>query len=131
VGQRFTTSVDKNKCATPASTFVQFNLFESNGAKKKLPAASKHADPGATIAYVEHPQHSGPGSTGASKWPPDPGGVGISKWSPDPGADGTNEWPPDPGGVETSEWTPDLGCGRNLRVGRPGGLSGGVSCLRA
>jgi hypothetical protein len=113
--------VDKNKCVTSVSSFVQFYFFESNGAKKTPPTGSKHGGPGATISYFGHPQLFGPGAAGASKWPPDSGKIETSKWSPDPGGDGiskrsqdsgavgTSKWPPDPGADGTSEWHPDRG----------------------
>jgi hypothetical protein len=62
---------------------MQLNLFESNGAKKSAPEASKHGDPGAAIVYFKHPLLFGPGVAGASERRLDPGGVGTFKWPPD------------------------------------------------
>jgi hypothetical protein len=109
VRQRSKASADKNNCEIPVSTFVQFDFFESTALRNRPPAASKHGDPSATIAYVGNPQLSGPGMIGASKWPPDPGEVETPKWSPDPGGVGISKRPPEPGEVEISKRPQDSG----------------------
>jgi hypothetical protein len=104
----------------------QYQLFYSTissnptAPKKTPPAASKHGDPGATIAYIGHSQLPGPGATGASKRPPDPGKVVTSMWSLDPGGVGISKMSPDLGAVGTSKWPPDPGAdGTNEFVSRP------------
>jgi hypothetical protein len=76
---------DEKKCAAPATTFMQANSFESNGAMKPLPAASTDGDLDEALAYFEDPQLFGPGASGTSKRPLDPGGVGTSELPPDQG----------------------------------------------
>jgi hypothetical protein len=102
-------SADKKKCVTSLTNSNQFNFFESNGASKPPPAASKYSDPDAAFAYFGSLELIDPAAVGTSKWPPDPGEVWNSKRPLHPGAGGTSEWPPDPGAAGTFEWGPDPG----------------------
>ena len=104
---------------TPASAFVQFNLFESNGANKNAPSSLQtrrprrgdclRLTPSAFRTRRVSKWPPGPGEAETSKRSPDLGGVGISKRSPDSGAVGTSQWPPDPGAGGTNEWSRDPG----------------------
>jgi hypothetical protein len=55
----------REKCATLTTNFKQFNLFESNGARKPPPAlaASIYGDLDAAYAYFGDPQLFGLGKT--------------------------------------------------------------------
>ena len=57
------TPADEAKCATPATTFIQYNFIESNGAKKPPQAASTCGDFDATFVYFRDPQLFGLGAT--------------------------------------------------------------------